>query len=421
MKGAVFVDLNRKSREKRNLNSGLKAHINREHIKYIATRDGVEIGSQGHGLFGVIDSKYKAEDMKLKDITDIFSNVNKNEVEIIKSVISLSEEDALKYGYNNKEKWQELVNIKVREIAKEYGIKYSNLNFIAAFHPKEENPHCHLVFFDKSELEYKKKRKYVSYEKIRAELNKEVYSEDLSKLYKIQNEAKKSVKFGLSDICDKDISEISEEQYLRNEINIYTPFNTPAKLFSNKINETEINLLNDKISDFLINNKDINYRYKFLTEQQKREVDDITRIIIKTSPDIRKQFQNYIDSTVQIAKIIYPNNVKENEKRKERAKEEIEIKISNQFLKAIKEEKFKGSIREYNASKEGPTYKNMGVNKFLNFQNFLSDIFYSLQNENKRLNAHKNLIDNKFSSLSKQARREKIIENKNSGSIDWSR
>ena len=61
------------------------------------------------------------------------------------------ETDALRLGYDEPEKWRELVRQQLPQICDKIGISVSNLEYSAAVHPDKGHPHCHLMFWDKKQ------------------------------------------------------------------------------------------------------------------------------------------------------------------------------------------------------------------------------------------------------------------------------
>lgn len=144
----------------------IQAHINRLHVDYIATRAGTDLSGNEHGLFGYIKNSSLVEDMKLTEITSHVRTVSNQNVDIIKTVISLREEEAISKGFTTQEEWKYLLQDKIREIGNQYKIDFHNLEWVASFHPEKGHPHCHLVFWDLSQRTEGKKKTYIHYNNI---------------------------------------------------------------------------------------------------------------------------------------------------------------------------------------------------------------------------------------------------------------
>jgi hypothetical protein len=144
---------------------------NVSHVKYIATRSGVdktltendlnrELGKgvedlnssdtnyvkyiderpQSHGLFdelGIADPEAIQEEI---------SNVNSY---VWRGIVSLKEEDAIRLGYLKKDQWQDMLRKKMPDMAKEMGIPISNLRWVSAIHMEKGHPHAHIMIWEK--------------------------------------------------------------------------------------------------------------------------------------------------------------------------------------------------------------------------------------------------------------------------------
>ena len=131
--------------------------------------------------------------MELDEIKKYVENLTLNDIDVEKTVISLSESDAIKYGYTTKEAWKNLIIERINEIAEEFGIKPENVEWTASYHSKKNNPHCHLLFWNKNQNLELQKKPYVRYKKIRKALAKTIFKLKLKSLYDIKNVSKKLI------------------------------------------------------------------------------------------------------------------------------------------------------------------------------------------------------------------------------------
>lgn len=91
----------------------LQAYVNKLHLKYIATRIGAALNKNAHGMFGYIYEPEKkklldCDELKLEDISNRVGKMSKEGIDVFKTVISLKEEDAIKYGYTTRSAWKGL-------------------------------------------------------------------------------------------------------------------------------------------------------------------------------------------------------------------------------------------------------------------------------------------------------------------------
>ena len=113
------------------------------YLDYIATRPRAERLEGAHGLFtdeGVpINLEEEAERIR-NHIGNVFT-----------VIVSLKREDAENLGFNNAERWRDLVRSKISIIAREHGIPLESLKWFGAFHNESHHPHIHLMLYSKSQ------------------------------------------------------------------------------------------------------------------------------------------------------------------------------------------------------------------------------------------------------------------------------
>lgn len=541
--GVFFKWLNQKEIYKKYDNKGrskrIQAYLDELHEDYIATRPGTDYGEDFHGLFGYINENPNVEKMELEDIKKYVANKTLNDVDIYKTVISLSESDAIQYGYTTKEAWKDLLLERVKEIGREFGIKPENLEWTASYHSKKNNPHCHLLLWNKNQhLEFQKKP-FVRYKRIRKALSKSVFKLKLKSLYDIKNVSKKQIanltneelqkyKEDLKEfyenpdiqlriidtdeqekvildnlkeleldkciyICDieepnnfteikkididkfefkncgeqsilyrqnsfldtaeflanfsnlkvfnnkKDLENYIEQKNkehidIENNLKEIMPDIFGIPVLSNKFREQNFDIILNKITELKSksNNFENGYKYKYQTPEIKMYIDELSKLILNTSEDCRNEFDEYIQTSINVSRIIADiNNKKDYEKVKRIAENEMFNKIGNQILQFVKEVSFEEYIRKKQEWENNRIKyeENQGIKKAneelsikrmesKNARKMITDIFQMLSEENISHNAYYNRIKNS-SNLSKQAKREIYLKNRMKGSIDW--
>ncbi len=144
---------------------------NAMHVKYIATRPGVdksitendlknELNKEtehtpldnenyakyidkrpnSHGLFG----PEGVEDLDC--IRDEITNANGY---VWRCIVSVREEEAKNVGYLDKSVWQDMLRNKVPDLAREMKVSMENLRWVAAVHMEKGHPHSHVLIWEK--------------------------------------------------------------------------------------------------------------------------------------------------------------------------------------------------------------------------------------------------------------------------------
>ncbi len=412
----------------KNVAKSIQAHINRLHVDYIATRSGTDLAGNEHGLFGYIKNNSHVEDMKLTEITTHVRQVSNRNIDIIKTVISLREIDAINKGFTTQEDWKYLLQDKIREIGNHYKIDFHNLEWVASFHAEKGHPHCHLVFWDTSQDTEGKRKSYIQYNKIKGTIAKGVFGDELEVLYDVKNQTKSDI----TEDFKKFSKEFKEEQKLALEIREEMPniYNNPVINF--KFGKSTIEKITNNLEE--IRKKHKNYKYQNQTKDVKEILDNTSKIILASSRECFNTFNQYVETELKIKTILYQAN-KEPSIKKARAKAEqfMMAKIGNQILKYLKEEEFEKNQKEYQIKKEEylekkkireQEYFEDEMSYLVNQQRnntcrLISDVYFLLNDEEISNSARYDRIKQKYSSLSKQAKKEKWLEKRNSSGIEW--
>lgn len=265
-KNEIYAKYNGKGRSQ-----NLQAHIDKLHTDYIATRSGVDTGFEIHGLFGNILDTDEVELLELDTIKNHIQEISKKNIDVFKTVISLKNEDAMKYGYFNKKAWKELLEEKMPELAKEFKIPFDDLEWVAAFHAKKDRPHCHLVVWNKNQDMSVKRKPFVNFKQIKVAVAKGVFKEELKSLYVI-----------------KDVSKTLLGKMSRNEIYDYK--DNLKELYQNE--EIYLNAINTENTQNFVN--------KALEGMEKGEIIYIEN---NSEPDNYTQIKKLDDEKYQFKKV----------------------------------------------------------------------------------------------------------------------
>lgn len=408
--GVNFINLNAKNKKFQlrinNLSPNKKAKVMKLHINYIGRIKGA-MNNGEHSLFGKLNN----EDISYKDKKEILDYIDeKAKTQFFnKAVISIKEAEAEKYGMINKEEWINLINLKIKDIAKEYGIREDQVDYLASVHTEPGHIHCHLVFFDRNNKE--QSNNFIKYDRIKRELNKYVYKEEISKIQEVQNKSKDTKL--LKENFNKDMETLIGRSTL--------------KMFNNRINIKELNNIQkeilsfyEKLKDYQEKNNKNSFKKAFLPPLLKDELRKLSFLIVGSSTQLSKNVKDYINSSIK-QEVILSNNEKRLLITKEKAIEFIYSKVDNQILQFLKEQKIE--VNEYNKEVTNRLNQNkykssIKNNIAYNLNDLLNNINNTLEDTKEAQKGFSKQI-NKQNIETKAQRMEYYLKHRDVGLIDW--
>ena len=172
------------------------------YMKYIATRDGVEIldedaegiymryiatrpraeKHEGHGLFGAelhVNLEKAMQELKA------------HEGNVWTIIYSLHREDAARLGYDNAESWRLTLLAHQNDFAEAMQIPSEHLRWYAAFHDEGEHPHIHMMLWsDEPRYGFLRKDRLLHMQSV---LTNTIYADELKEIYIQKDVAYKEV------------------------------------------------------------------------------------------------------------------------------------------------------------------------------------------------------------------------------------
>ena len=172
------------------------------YMKYIATRDGVEILNEdaegiylryiatrprtekheGHGLFGAEPHV---------DLEKTMQELKTHEGNVWTIIYSLRREDAARLGYDNAESWRLTLLAHQNDFAEAMQIPPEHLHWYAAFHDEGEHPHIHMMrWSDDLRYGFLRKDRLLHMQSV---LINTIYADELKEIYIQKDVAYKEV------------------------------------------------------------------------------------------------------------------------------------------------------------------------------------------------------------------------------------
>jgi len=170
------------------------------YMKYIATRDGVEILNEdaegiymryiatrpraekhgAHGLFGRQENT---------NLTAAMHDLTAHNGNVWTIIYSLHREDAERLGYNNAAAWRKLLVSQQNKFAEAFHIPASALHWYAAYHDADTHPHIHMMIWTDQKTVLKRD----AVVKLRSVMTNSIFQAELENLYIRKDAAYKDV------------------------------------------------------------------------------------------------------------------------------------------------------------------------------------------------------------------------------------
>lgn len=253
-------------------NSNLSNSI---YLNYISERPGVEkYNGELHGLF---------DKNGIADIEHYKNELENNQSNVYRHVISLKRMDAELLGYDKRESWENLIRTKVLTLAKEMGIPDSDFKWVCAFHNEGHHPHVHLMCWSESgEYGYLDEKRI---EKFKSTLANTIFDTEMWLIKELKNEY-------------RDELENSFKEEIENRLNKFKEF---------KITEGEENIIYQKLNEL---SSKVNTLGKPFYAYQKKEVkllvDDLVSEILQNEK-LNGLVSQYASSHQELIKIYQSN------------------------------------------------------------------------------------------------------------------
>ena len=213
--------------------------MHKRYTNYIANSEYViRNENTTHGLFGKVD---EFPDIQTNDdLTPIINHINKladDKIPIYRGLISLNEFDANRLGYNEQEKWKDLLENKLPNIAEKMNIKYADLQYLGAVHFEDGHPHLQFFVWSKE----RKINYFVNYKeinKLRDKFINDIFREDLLPIYHDKDLAKKNIT--AENYILNELKKVTDDKRLLDEFMEYEKGFEGSKKIRSMLKDNEI-------------------------------------------------------------------------------------------------------------------------------------------------------------------------------------
>lgn len=309
---------------------------NAEHLKYIGTREGVlptdetashlkyigqrpgtlETQNSANGLFGYINGAF-APSTEMTAAQGYIRNISKQH-DIFRCCFSFTPDSAAEAGLHALADWQRFVSSSMNKIAKYMEMKIENIEWYAAVHLKEGQPHVHIMYWDKEQKIRRNKVDPKICDNIRIDVIKDTYHSQFVQIREKENHL-------TSD--------------LRTEVNA-TANNAMLRNDSGQNAEIVLQMLNSLYRKLPSKGR---LAYAFMPQEIKEELNRLTHFIIDNSEQATQTYSELLHTQQIYNEMLHSSDTNWGRynlaKYKDKLCEDIEQQMGNVILKALSKEK----------------------------------------------------------------------------------
>lgn len=398
--------------------------LNVNHFKYICKRPGaVHNKGQDFCCFGKLSELGYNKFGNINDFSKVCSYIkekSKNKTTFYKGIISLKEDDALEKGFDSRKRWEEMIKNNVNKIAKQMGVKVEDFDYVCSVHMEEGHPHMHFMAWDKNQEILREEIGFKNIFNIRKSLTNYIFKEELQPLFDEKNKSNKNYKDFLKEALKEidPLFEMTDEEFKEysKELKSLDIDLNKGKIFNNKIDDK---FINEIIKDIYLLLKDLpkksRLNYAFMPKNVKNELDVISKKILASNIDIRRNFSNYVQSAKQITEFTTKNDKYINSSVN-CAEDELLSFTGNQILnicKKIKQREFDIKKVDFEKTKKEieEEQKNFEKEQILGLVSSLLNFMSKQESKNKNMEKGK--------SESLQAKKDLVKKLETKAWIDW--
>lgn len=273
-----------------------------------------------NGLFGVINGKF-SDSYSTVEMQKYVRKISTPHRNVFHSVFSFTPESAAEAGLNTLDDWENWVKYHISDIANGMNMKIENIEYLAAVHLKEGQPHVHIIWWDKQQQVLINKVDPIVCDNIRIAAIKSTYHDQFVALH---NNEDKLIRKLRSDIADYAASSLAE---------------IPSDVYSRKI-IAGIEHIHDIIP------KKGRTAYKYMPAEVKKEIDILSHFIIDNNPDFRSTYEEICELRRLYNEMLHSDETNYGKLQLAtfmgKINNEIESSIGNAILKLIMKEQKAG-------------------------------------------------------------------------------
>ncbi len=284
-----------------------------------------------NGLFGVINGKF-SDSYSTVEMQKYVRKISTPHRNVFHSIFSFTPESAAEAGLNTLDDWENWVKYHISDIANGMNMKIENIEYLAAVHLKEGQPHVHIMWWDIQQQVLINKVDPLICDKIRIDAIRSTYRDLFTEIYNKEEIMRRSMR--------KEIGEYTIQNVINGAADNYTS-NIYAALY--------------QLYRELPPKGQLKYKIISNTHPEvARKLDELTHYIIDNNPTFKAQYDEICELRLMYNELLHSEesvygNFQITSYMKQ-VNDKIEKAVGNEILRIIKAEKQAGHFNEWNSS-----------------------------------------------------------------------
>lgn len=289
-------------------------------VKYMGEREHAAMTDYNNGLFGYINGKF-SDRYSTSEMHKYVRKISTTHRNVFHSIFSFTPDSAAEAGLNTLDDWKDWVKYHISDIASQMNIKIENMEYLAAVHLKEGQPHVHIIWWDKEQQVLINKVNPIICDNIRIAAIKSTYHDQFVKLHNNEDRLLKKLRNRIGEQTSNIIADIPSDDY--------------SQIIISGI---------EKIHDIIP--KSGRTAYKYMPANVKVEIDKLSHFIIDNNSQFKSTYDDICDYRRLYNEMLYSDETNYGKLQLAtfmgKINDEIESSIGNAILKLIMKEQKAG-------------------------------------------------------------------------------
>ncbi len=284
-----------------------------------------------NGLFGVINGEY-SDSYSTVEMQKYVRKISTPHRNVFHSIFSFTPESAAEAGLNSLDDWEKWVKYHISDIANGMNMKIENIEYLAAVHLKEGQPHVHIMWWDIQQRILINKVDPLICDKIRIDAIRSTYRDLFTEIYNKEEIMRRSMRKKIDEYTIQNVINGAADNYTSN---IYAAL---YQLYRELPPKGQL-------------------KYKIISNthpEVARKLDELTHYIIDNNPTFKAQYDEICELRLMYNELLHSEesvygNFQITSYMKQ-VNDKIEKAVGNEILRIIKAEKQAGHFNEWNSS-----------------------------------------------------------------------